>query len=195
LYIYLPCPHSEHEKNPFQSKHSKHFHQRNQFTLCEISSNKVKLPKVGSKWCDSPTKVWNYSKVCSGRSCHFFLTLLYDIIFWMIIIHSLIVTKVSVEYNVLKNFVDSAIPDFNIMEWPCPCSLCWMYWLTYRNMLVCPVVRGSDWEKAFPCFLLSRDISSTSSSWIPGGQWWSDILFCYCNPGKRFEVWTTCSKQ
>jgi hypothetical protein len=32
LYIYLLCPHSEHQKNPFQSKQSKHFHQRNQFT-------------------------------------------------------------------------------------------------------------------------------------------------------------------
>jgi hypothetical protein len=29
LYIYLLCPHSEDPKNPFQSKQSKHFHQRN----------------------------------------------------------------------------------------------------------------------------------------------------------------------
>jgi hypothetical protein len=28
----LLCPHSEHQKNPFQSKHFKHFHQRNWFT-------------------------------------------------------------------------------------------------------------------------------------------------------------------
>jgi hypothetical protein len=49
LYIYLLCPHSECQKNPFQSKQSKHFHQRNQFTQCETSSNKVKFPKVGSK--------------------------------------------------------------------------------------------------------------------------------------------------
>jgi hypothetical protein len=48
LYIYLLCPHSEHQKNLFQSKQSKHFHQRNWFILCEIGSNKVKLPKVGS---------------------------------------------------------------------------------------------------------------------------------------------------
>jgi hypothetical protein len=48
LYIYLLCPHSEHQKNPFQSKQSKHFHQRNRFTQCETGSNKVKLPKVGS---------------------------------------------------------------------------------------------------------------------------------------------------
>jgi hypothetical protein len=32
LYIYLLCPHSEHQKNPFQSKESKHFHQKNRFT-------------------------------------------------------------------------------------------------------------------------------------------------------------------
>ncbi len=32
LYIYLLCPHSEHQNNPFQRKQSKHFHQRNQFT-------------------------------------------------------------------------------------------------------------------------------------------------------------------
>ncbi len=32
LYICLLCPHSEHQNNPFQSKQSKHFHQRNQFT-------------------------------------------------------------------------------------------------------------------------------------------------------------------
>ncbi len=31
MYIYLLCPHSEHQNNPFQSKQSKHFHQRNQF--------------------------------------------------------------------------------------------------------------------------------------------------------------------
>jgi hypothetical protein len=31
LCIYLLCPHSEHQNNPFQSKQSKHFHQRNQF--------------------------------------------------------------------------------------------------------------------------------------------------------------------
>jgi hypothetical protein len=31
LYIYVLCPHSEHQNNPFQSKQSKHFHQRNQF--------------------------------------------------------------------------------------------------------------------------------------------------------------------
>jgi hypothetical protein len=48
LYIYLLCPHSKHQKNPFQSKQSKHFHQRNQFTSCETNCNKVKLPKVGS---------------------------------------------------------------------------------------------------------------------------------------------------
>ncbi len=48
LCIYLLCPHSEHQNNPFQSKQSKHFHQRKQFTQCETGSNKVKLPKVGS---------------------------------------------------------------------------------------------------------------------------------------------------
>jgi len=48
LYIYLLCPHSKHQKKPFQSKQSKHFHQRNRFTKCETGSNKVKLPKVGS---------------------------------------------------------------------------------------------------------------------------------------------------
>jgi len=48
LYIYLLCLHSEHQNNSFQSKQSKHFHQRNRFTLCETGSNKVKLPKVGS---------------------------------------------------------------------------------------------------------------------------------------------------
>jgi hypothetical protein len=42
------CPHSEHQNNPFQSKESKHFHQRNRFTKCAVGSNKVKLPKVGS---------------------------------------------------------------------------------------------------------------------------------------------------
>jgi hypothetical protein len=31
LYIYLLCPQSEHQNNPFQTKQSKHFHQRNQF--------------------------------------------------------------------------------------------------------------------------------------------------------------------
>ncbi len=33
LYIYLLCPPSEHQKNPFWSKQSKQFHQRNQFAL------------------------------------------------------------------------------------------------------------------------------------------------------------------
>jgi hypothetical protein len=32
LYIYLLHPHSEPQKSPFQSKQSKHFHQRNRFT-------------------------------------------------------------------------------------------------------------------------------------------------------------------
>jgi hypothetical protein len=45
LHIYLLGPHSEHQNNLFQSKH---LHQRNEFTQCETSSNKVKLPKVGS---------------------------------------------------------------------------------------------------------------------------------------------------
>jgi hypothetical protein len=35
LYIYKLCPQSEHQNNPFQSKQSKHFHQENQFILCE----------------------------------------------------------------------------------------------------------------------------------------------------------------
>ncbi len=48
LCIYVLCPHSKHQKNPFQSKQSKHFHHGNQFTLCETGFNKVKLPKVGS---------------------------------------------------------------------------------------------------------------------------------------------------
>ncbi len=48
LCIYLLCPYSEHQNNPFQSKQSKHFHQRKGFTPCEAGSNKVKLPKVGS---------------------------------------------------------------------------------------------------------------------------------------------------
>jgi hypothetical protein len=48
LYIYLLCTQCEHQKNPFQSKQSKHFHQRNWFAGCETGSNNVKLPKVGS---------------------------------------------------------------------------------------------------------------------------------------------------
>jgi hypothetical protein len=32
LYIYLLCPYSKHQKNPFQSKQSKHFHPENRFT-------------------------------------------------------------------------------------------------------------------------------------------------------------------
>ncbi len=31
MYTYLLCPQSEHQNNLFQSKQSKHFHQRNQF--------------------------------------------------------------------------------------------------------------------------------------------------------------------
>jgi hypothetical protein len=48
LYIYVLCPHSEHQQIPFQSKHSKHFHQKNRFTSCQTGSNNVELPKVGS---------------------------------------------------------------------------------------------------------------------------------------------------
>jgi hypothetical protein len=48
LYIYVLCPHSEHQQIPFQSKQSKHFHQKNRFTKCQTGSNNVKLPKVGS---------------------------------------------------------------------------------------------------------------------------------------------------
>jgi hypothetical protein len=44
LYICLLYPHSEHQNNPFQSKQSKHFHQRNQFTKFD---NKIKLSKLG----------------------------------------------------------------------------------------------------------------------------------------------------
>jgi hypothetical protein len=47
LDICLLCPHSEHQNNPFQSKQSKHIHQRNQFNYCETDSNKIKLPKLG----------------------------------------------------------------------------------------------------------------------------------------------------
>jgi hypothetical protein len=43
LYIYLLCPHSKHQKNPFRSKQSKHFHKKTWF-ICETRSNKVKLP-------------------------------------------------------------------------------------------------------------------------------------------------------
>jgi hypothetical protein len=47
LYIYLLlCPHSKHpQKQPFQSKQSKHIHQRNRFIWCETGSNKVRLRK------------------------------------------------------------------------------------------------------------------------------------------------------
>jgi hypothetical protein len=48
LYIYLLCPHFEHQIFFFQSKQPKHFHQRNRFIKCEIGSNKVKLPRLGS---------------------------------------------------------------------------------------------------------------------------------------------------
>jgi hypothetical protein len=48
LYIYLLCPHSEHQKILFQSKQYKHFHQKSRFPRCETGLNKVKLPKVGS---------------------------------------------------------------------------------------------------------------------------------------------------
>jgi len=48
-YIYLLCPHSEHQKKHlFQFEQSKHFHQRHRFITCETSFNKVKLPKVRS---------------------------------------------------------------------------------------------------------------------------------------------------
>jgi hypothetical protein len=36
LYIYLLCPHSQHQNNPFQSKQSKHF-------IKETDSPRVKL--------------------------------------------------------------------------------------------------------------------------------------------------------
>jgi hypothetical protein len=49
LYISTYCVHTLNtQKNAFQTKQSKHFHKRNRFTSCETSSNKVKLPKVGS---------------------------------------------------------------------------------------------------------------------------------------------------
>ncbi len=48
LYIYYSVHTLNTKKNPFQSKQSKHFHRRSWFTECEIDSNKVKLPKVGS---------------------------------------------------------------------------------------------------------------------------------------------------
>jgi hypothetical protein len=49
LYMYLLCVHTLNtNKNPFQSKQSEHFHQKNWFTQCETDSNKVKLPKIGS---------------------------------------------------------------------------------------------------------------------------------------------------
>jgi hypothetical protein len=69
LYIYSLGPHSEHQNNSFQSKRSKHFHQRNtlntktihsnlndlntftkrnRFIQCDTGFNMVKLAKVGS---------------------------------------------------------------------------------------------------------------------------------------------------
>jgi hypothetical protein len=62
-------------------------------------------------------------KVWGGRLCHFSFTL-YDITFsWWSFIH-----------NSDQNFcyiyitVESATPDFNIMEWSHPCPLCTMEW-------------------------------------------------------------------
>jgi len=62
LYIYLLlCPHySEHQKNAFQSIQSKHFHQKTGSPNVKINSNKVKLPKVGSKNAIGPNKQPSY---------------------------------------------------------------------------------------------------------------------------------------
>ncbi len=57
--------HSELQKNPFQSKQSKHFHQRNRFPKHETSSSKVKLPKVGSN-AIVPVPVWGRAQ--QGKS-------------------------------------------------------------------------------------------------------------------------------
>jgi hypothetical protein len=48
LYIYRLCPHSKHQKDPFQSKESKHFHQKTDSPNVKTSFNTLKLPKVGS---------------------------------------------------------------------------------------------------------------------------------------------------
>ncbi len=53
LYIYSLGPHSEHQNNPFQSKWSKHFHQRNHFIQCENGFNKVITFKSWIQ-CNSP---------------------------------------------------------------------------------------------------------------------------------------------
>jgi hypothetical protein len=79
LCIYLLCPRSEHQKNSFQSKQSKYFHQRIRFIYCETGCNKVKVPKVGSNVIDpvpvgaGPNKVLTVvlgiSKVCAVLPC------------------------------------------------------------------------------------------------------------------------------
>jgi hypothetical protein len=84
--------HSELQNNPFQSKQSKHFHQRNWLTWCETGFNKIKLRKVWSNvivpvlWWQDPKKggpslhdatfigwmeiyIWNFYSI----GCHYFL--------------------------------------------------------------------------------------------------------------------------
>jgi hypothetical protein len=52
LYIYLLCPHSEHQNNRF------HYHQRDRVPNLKQMFNKVKLPKVGSSaiWGTGPNQ-------------------------------------------------------------------------------------------------------------------------------------------
>jgi hypothetical protein len=59
LCIYQLCPHSERQKNICSNFNSlKHFHQRNRFTKCDTSFNKVKTSKSWIE-CNSPNKETN----------------------------------------------------------------------------------------------------------------------------------------
>jgi hypothetical protein len=58
LYIYLLCPHSEHQKKIRSNL--------NTFTK-ETGSNKVKLPKVGSLWGAGPNKLQTKEEVDNQR--------------------------------------------------------------------------------------------------------------------------------
>jgi hypothetical protein len=67
LYIYLLCPHSEHQNNGFQSKQSKHFHPRNQLIWCETGFNKIKPFKSWIQ-CDSLCPCGNRAQQTHHRS-------------------------------------------------------------------------------------------------------------------------------
>jgi hypothetical protein len=103
------------------------------FKMACLFMNKTFKVDVNSKHNLWVIVAFWHIKVWGGRLCHLLTT--YYMIWSFGDDHTLIIMTKMCLISWFVKIVESVTPDPNVMEWSCPCLLCWVCHLAHTNRL------------------------------------------------------------